>query len=184
MPHIVYYVASSIDGFIAPPDGSVSWLEPFQSSAEDYGYTAFYDSVDAIVMGSRTFQQVLGFGPWPYADTPVFVMSSRALDMPAGNVAICGADPAAVVAQLEGLGSRRTWLVGGGALAGAFHAAGLIDEYILSMMPVVLGEGIGVLGSQTSSARLLLTDAVRYPDGVMQLHYRAVCSSAAAMPPG
>ena len=173
MPQIIYYVASSIDGFIAPPDGSVAWLSPFQSSGEDYGYAAFYDSVDALAVGSRTFEQVLGLDPRPWSDKRVLVMSSRALALPEDNVTAWDPDPERVVAELERVGSRRAWLVGSGALAGAFQSAGLIDEYIVSVMPVVLGEGIGLFGRETSPGRLALVDTVSYRTGVVQLHYRA-----------
>jgi dihydrofolate reductase len=63
---IIYYVAASLDGYIAMPDGGVDWLSPYNTANEDYGYSAFYGSVDALIEGSRTYEQVLGFGEWPH----------------------------------------------------------------------------------------------------------------------
>ena len=70
LPEIVYYVATSIDGYIASPDGSVEWLSPYEGKGEDYGYTEFYDSVDGVLLGSRTYEKALSFGAWPYSDKP------------------------------------------------------------------------------------------------------------------
>ena len=74
---VVYYVACSVDGLIATPDGGLDWLTPFESSSEDYGYAAFYDSIDSVLVGSRTFEQSLTFGGWPYPGKPAWVFSAR-----------------------------------------------------------------------------------------------------------
>ncbi|MBC8400257.1 MAG: dihydrofolate reductase, partial [Candidatus Marinimicrobia bacterium] len=76
---ITYYVAASIDGFIARSDGSVDWLEQVNQSDEDFSYTAFYNSVDALVMGRVTYEQVLSFGDWLYPDKPTFILTSHSL---------------------------------------------------------------------------------------------------------
>jgi dihydrofolate reductase len=171
---VVYYVASSVDGFIATPDGGVDWLAPFESLVEDHGYADFYASVDAVLMGAHTYEQALGFEPWPYPDKPVRVFTGRVLQPAGANVVLTADDPASVVASLAREGLSRLWLVGGGALAGSFESAGLIDRYIVSTIPVLLGDGIPILGGQARPSRLELEDVVRYPDGVVQHTYRAV----------
>ena len=140
-PEIVYYVAASLDGFIATPDGGVEWLAPWEGSGQDYGYAAFLSSVDGLVLGSRTYEQALTFGSWPYGGKRAWVLSSRRLDAVPGAVVTDGT-PNDVVAEMAALGLRRVWLVGGGAIAGAFRAEGLISEYIVSVMPVILGGGV------------------------------------------
>jgi dihydrofolate reductase len=169
---VVYYVASSVDGFIATPDGGVEWLSPFESSGEDYGYADFYRSVDALMMGAHTYEQALGFEPWPYPDKPVRVFTSRSLESAGSNVVLLDQDPAAVVATLGRAGCSRLWLVGGGMVAGAFESAGLIDTYIVAIMPVVLGAGVPLLGGHARRSNLALVDSVRFPNGVMQNTYR------------
>ena len=171
MPEIIYYVAMSLDGFIAPTDGSLEWLAPFEASAEDYGFGAFYDSVDTVLLGSRTYEQALGFDAWPYPGKPTWVFSSRVLVPARDDVFVTAAEPAEVAEELDRLGSRRAWLVGGGRLAGAFQSAGLIDEYIVSVLPVILGAGVGLLGGTGSLESLDLADTTRYDDGIVQCRY-------------
>jgi len=172
VPEIVYYVAQSVDGFIATTEGGLDWLAPFEASGEDYDYAAFYDSVDAVLLGSRTYEQALTFAEWPYPDRPVYVFSSRALAPAGANVVVTSMSPEHITAELGERGVRRAWLVGGGALAAAFQRAGLITEYVVSTIPVVLGDGVRLLGTQGSSQRLVLVSTTRYDDGVLQQVYR------------
>jgi dihydrofolate reductase len=168
---VVYYAASSLDGFIATPEGGLDWLAPFENSGEDYGYSAFYDSVEAVLLGSRTFEQALGFGEWPYPGKPTWVFSSRPLEPVPESVTVTDRSPAEVLDELGSHGVTRAWLVGGGRLAGSFQAAGLISSYIVSVIPVILGAGIPLLGGSGSVQRLQLVDTKQYPDGVLQLRY-------------
>lgn len=172
MLEIVYYVASSLDGYIAPPDGSLDWLAPFEGTGEDFGYASFYDSVDAVLVGSRTYEQALEFAQWPYPGKPTWVFSQRNLRAARSDVTVTAGTPLDVATDLESLGQRRAWLVGGGALAGSFQSVGLVNEYIVSVIPVVLGSGVGLLGGRGSLDQLRLIDTKRYPDGVLQCRYR------------
>lgn len=169
---VVYYVAASADGYIATSDGGIGWLQAFETPGEDYGYTAFYASVDVLFMGSRTYRQCQRFGRWPYADKPVWVFSERPLEGTPPGVSVTAQSPAELVHSLESGWLRRAWLVGGGALAGSFVAAGLVTEYIVSVMPVLLGDGIPLLGGASLKEELELTEARRCANGVMQLRYR------------
>lgn len=172
MASVIYYVASSVDGLIAPSDGSLDWLAPFSDSGEDHGYLDFYAAVDALVVGARTYEQMLGFGEWPHNDRPVTVMSSRALSAAGPRVTVSPLGPRGVVDQLVSEGHRRIWLVGGGALASSFAAEGLIDEYIISYVPVVLGSGVGLLGGRGDMRALHLIDSETFSDGIVQCRYR------------
>jgi dihydrofolate reductase len=171
MLEVVYYVASSLDGFIATPDGRIDWLARFEASGQDYGYSAFYASVDAILVGSRTYEQSLTFGEWPYRGKPVWVFSKRPLAAPSGDVLVTDREPRDIVDELESRGLRRAWLVGGGALAGSFRSAGLITEFAVSIMPVALGAGIGLFGTSGPLERLLHLETTEFPDGVLQVRY-------------
>jgi len=168
---VAYYVASSADGLIAPADGSLEWLTPFQDTGEDHGYIEFYGGVDALIVGSRTYEQMLGFGEWPHQDKPVTVMSARELPAGAGNVTLSCDSPITVVKQLATAGHKRAWLVGGGTLAGSFDTAGLIDEYIVSYLPVLLGSGVGLLGGRGRRRVLELLDVRTFDDGIVQCRY-------------
>lgn len=168
---VVYYVAASLDGLIATPDGAVEWLSEFEDGDEDYGYADFLGEVDAVVMGRRTFEQSLTFGPWPYAGKLGWVFAHGEVPGLPDGVERTSLSPREFVSQLDDAGVQRAWLVGGGELAGSFHEAGLIDRYIVSLMPVVLGAGVRLLGQNGSLARLEV-DALRRFGDVVQITYR------------
>lgn len=171
MTEIIYYVAASLDGYIAAPDGGVAWLHEFEGD-EDYGYAEFAASLDAVLMGRRTYEQVLTFGPWPYGDTPCWVFSHAELAPAAPEVTITSATPQEVAAELAARGLERAWMVGGAELAAAFRSAGLITEYNVAIMPVILGAGIPLFGAPGQTDRLELIDSTPYASGVVMLRYR------------
>ena len=174
---IVYYVAASLDGFIATPDGGVDWLAPFEGGDEDYGYAAFYAAVDALLLGRRTYEQALGFGAWPYDDKPCWVFSRRTLPGAPARVTATAASPREVVDGLARRGVGRAWLVGGGELAGSFRDQGLITDYMVSVVPVVLGAGVPLFGAVAGARavrgeRLRLVESAAFESGIVQLHHR------------
>lgn len=178
---IIYYVAMSLDGYIATPDGGVEWLAPFEEGSEDYGYEDFYSGIGAVIMGSRTYEQTLTFGKWPYGSMPCWVFSSQqGLPMQPG-VRVTNGSPLRAAEEIAAAGVARAWLVGGGALAGSFRDADLITRYIVSVMPVILGAGVPLMGTvgpaggaRTGAAaakRLTLVSSKAFADGVVQLTY-------------
>jgi dihydrofolate reductase len=169
--HITYYVAASVDGLIGPLDGSLDWLARFEGGAEDYGYRKFYESVDAVLLGRKTYEQSLGFGKWPYEGKRCRVFSRQKLEALPPGVAATTGSPREVVREMERARLRRAWLAGGGELAGAFHAEGLIAEYIISVIPVTLGKGIQLFGGNGAHERLMLVESRRYASGIVQLRY-------------
>lgn len=173
MPQIIYYVAASLDACIATPDGRVAWLSSFEGAGEDYGYAQFYASVDAVLMGRRTCEQSLTFGEWPYPGKPCWVFSHRKLELSDPTAVLTDRHPHEVVNELKVRNLRRAWLVGGGELARSFQRAGLISEYIVSVVPVILGRGIPLLAAGETMLALKLIESRAYPSGVVQLRYSA-----------
>jgi dihydrofolate reductase len=171
MPQVIYYVATSLDGYIAIPDGGLEWLAPFEGMGQDYGYDEFYSSVDAVLLGSRTYEKSLTFGAWPFPEKPCWVFSRRGIAAAEPDVVITSDSPDQLMAELEERGVRRAWLVGGGALAGSFREHRLITEYIVSVIPVILGEGIPLFASSGEREYLQLADSRSYQNGVVQLRY-------------
>jgi dihydrofolate reductase len=171
VPEVIYYVASSLDGYIATPDGGVEWLSQFESGHEDYGYSAFYESVDACLLGSRTYEQTLAFGQPPCPAKRCWVFSGRDLPQQEG-VIVSAREPREVVAEMDGLGVKRAWLIGGGELAASLRADGLITSYIVSIMPVILGQGIPLFARRGQQETLGLDSVRTYVDGVIQATYR------------
>jgi dihydrofolate reductase len=171
VPEVVYYVAASLDGYIATSDGGIEWLSPFEGKGEDYGYAAFYASIDAILLGRRTYEQCLTFGEWPYPGKPCWVFSHGAMKTTRPGVTSTNRDPRQMASELQARGLQRAWLVGGGELAGAFRREGLISEYIVSVIPVILGAGIPLFSSGMAHEALKLVETNAYPSGIVQLRY-------------
>lgn len=175
------FIATSVDGFIARPDGSLDWLPvggdggDGGDGGEDYGYAAFMRTVDGIVMGRSTYESVLGFESWPF-DKPVVVMSRTlgAGDVPAhlrGKLRITSAQPAQLVAELraEGWGSA---YIDGGAVIRAFLAAGEVGEMTITRVPVLIGAGRPLFGDIGCDLRLACLASQTYPSGMVSTRYR------------
>jgi dihydrofolate reductase len=171
MAEVIYGVAASLDGFIGPPEGGGGWLAPFMRSGEDYGFEAFVDSVGAILMGSRTYEESLGRGGGAPFGKPCYVFSSRRLPAAGPDVTVTAASPQEVVAELDRRGIARAWHFGGARLFESFRAAGLITGFWLGIVPAVLGAGLPLFASPGPAARLRLTQSKVHPSGVLQLWY-------------
>jgi dihydrofolate reductase len=142
------YIATSLDGFIADSDGGLDWLnETPNPETSDYGFAEFMRSIDAIVMGRRTFEAVLTFGSWPY-EKPVFVLSRRGVKVPReleNKVEVINADPKTVTGQLKEKGFHNLYIDGGNTIQ-SFLEIGLIDEMIITRVPILLGGGVPLFG--------------------------------------
>jgi dihydrofolate reductase len=148
------FVGTSLDGFLARPDGSFDFL-PGEGGGESHGFEEFLATIDALVMGRNTFEVVRGMTPWPYGTKPVFVLTSRPLgDLPPGIPveAMAGA-PAEIVAALATRGVNRLY-VDGGITIQSFLRAGLIDRIVVTRVPVLIGTGIPLFGPLEHDVRL------------------------------
>ena len=168
------FIAASLDGFIARADGAIDWLNSFAASGEDHGYDGFMRSVDGIVMGRGTFETALSFGNWPY-DKPVTVMSATLSDksLPSaltGRVTIATGSPADVMAQLASQGMRRIY-VDGGKVIQSFLRAGLIDDMIVTRVPILLGSGIPLFGALDADVMLRHAGTTSFTSGLVQSKY-------------
>ncbi|OWY38808.1 deaminase [Xenophilus sp. AP218F] len=171
----VAYMAASLDGYIARPDGGLDWLDQVAAEGEDYGYGEFIQTVDALVMGRGTFAKVMGFDEWPYSGMKVVVASAslRESDLPAalrGKVTLSSVAPAELVASLAADGARNVY-VDGGRLVTSFLAAGLLDRIVLSRVPVLLGDGIPLFGSLGRSVALRHRSTRAFASGLVQSDY-------------
>ena len=168
--HVVYSVATSLDGFIADTGGGVDWLHAAMVKGEGYGLQEFNASIDAVLLGSGTYEKAVGMGGRFGGSTPCWIFSKRPLA--AKGATVTDADPAAVVATLPGQGIRRAWLMGGGKLASSFLAAGLIDEISIGLMPVVLGTGIPLFDGVIPPTHLELISKRDFKGGAFGLVYK------------
>jgi dihydrofolate reductase len=164
------FIGTSVDGFIARPDGELDFLPP--GGGEPHGYDEFIRSVDALVIGRKTFETVLRFDEWPYGEKPVFVLSSRSLaPVPVGAVVeLLSGDPVEIVSRLEARGIRHLY-VDGGITIQRFLRAGLIQRLIITRVPVLIGDGIPLFGSLPHDVRLRHIATRHYPSGLVQSEY-------------
>ncbi len=165
------FIAASLDGFIARPDGGLDWLKPFEAAGEDHGFDAFFRSVDALAVGRGTYDVVLGFAAWPYAGKRVVVLTHRPPAPRHGETFASGA-PGEIAASLGAAGVRRLY-VDGGATVSAFLRAGLLDDVTVSVIPVVLGDGIRLFQPPLPERKLALRGSRAFPSGLVQLRYDA-----------
>ena len=170
MANITLYIATSLDGYIADANGGVAWLP--QPDGGDYGYAEFYESVDALAMGRRTYDQIIGFGEWPYPGKPAYVFTGNPPAAGPPGVHFVRTDPASFAATVAARYSGAVWLVGGANLAEQFRREGLIDEYRVFVMPIILGRGIPLFGGAAPPTALRLVAAQTYGNGMVELRYR------------
>ncbi|HWQ20691.1 MAG TPA: dihydrofolate reductase family protein [Methanotrichaceae archaeon] len=172
MTEIVLYIASSLDGFIARKDGDVSWLNPYQTEGQDYGYSEFLSSIDIIVMGSRTFEQIPSFGPWTYGDIKTYVLTRRDLKIPDGAFVVLHSGRLdELLMRIREESQKGIWLVGGASVAQSFLRHKAIDEIIISFIPILLGQGISLFGDTGAESGLVIHESRLYQNGIVQLHY-------------
>jgi len=172
------FIATSLDGFIAKADGDIQWLVtiPAPDAKEDYGFQAFFDSVDVLAMGRKTYEAALTFAEWPYAGKRVIVLSHRMPEVPErliGQVEFMAGTPSELVHTLEGEGIKHAYIDGGKTIHG-FLSAGLINEMTITTIPILLGEGIPLFGYLKREIKLDLLDSKWFANGFVKNRYRVL----------
>jgi dihydrofolate reductase len=167
------FVGVSLDGFLARADGSFDFLSP--SGDEPHGYDEFMATVDALVIGRKTFETVLSFNVWPYGERPVFVLSTRPLapTPPGAVVERLSGDPADIVSQCSARGLRHIY-VDGGITIQRFLAVGCIQRLIITRVPVLIGTGISLFGALRRDIVLRHVATRQYASGLVQSEYEIV----------
>jgi dihydrofolate reductase len=166
------FIATSLDGFIARADGAIDWLPA--GGGEPHGYDEFMATVDAIVIGRNTFETVMSFPEWPYARTPVVVLTTHPSKVvpPAGVVCdVMGGTPEEIVARLDERGMRHLY-IDGGVTVQRFLDAGLIQRVIITRVPVLIGTGIPLFGPVSGDIRFEHVATRSYKSGLVQSEYR------------
>jgi dihydrofolate reductase len=174
---VTLHMVSSLDGFIAKKDNSVSWLENtgvyeagVSISAEEAA--AFVKAIDCYVLGSRTYEHALELG-WPYGDTPAIVVTGRELPPKKNSVEFYSGDLRTLVDVKLAPRYRNIWLVGGAMLCRRFLSLGLVDEIRLTIAPVLLGEGLRLFDGPLPEEKWNLKNVVAYKNGFVELSYSA-----------
>lgn len=166
------FIGISVDGFIARPNGDFDFLPA--DGGEPHGYDEFMASVDALVIGRKTFETVLTLARWPCGDKRVVVLSSRPVDLSAargGVVEQMAGPPAEIVSKLAASGAHDLYIDGGITIQG-FLRAGLVQRLIITRVPVLIGNGIPLFGALPRDVRLHHVATQQYPSGLVKSEYR------------
>jgi dihydrofolate reductase len=170
------FIGTSVDGFIARLNGELDFLP--EGGGEPHGYNEFIATVDALVIGRKTFETVVAFPEWPYGEKRVVVLSSKPIDFSAvrgGRVEQMSGTPAEIVAKLAGSGAHHLY-VDGGITIQRFLRAGLIQRLTITRVPVLIGEGIPLFGALPRDLRLRHITTQHYPSGLVKSEYEVLTS--------
>jgi dihydrofolate reductase len=172
MGKVKLYIASSLDGYIARPQGEVDWLESHENPNQlDYGFHDFYNSCGITLMGNKTYKEILGYDiDFPYKGKKNYVATKNTFLSQDENVSYINTNLEGEVANLK-KEAEDIWLIGGGILIKSLYNAGLIDEMLIFIMPVIIGKGIDLFPEGLTENNAKLIDSETYPTGVVRLHY-------------
>jgi len=166
MRPLVCFIATSLDGYIAGPAGEIDWL----FNDQDYGYTQFVAGVDTVVMGRKTYDICLTFGEYPYPSMPNYVWS-RTRQRKNTRATFVFGDIAELLKRLKQQEGKTIWLVGGSALVGEAMTHNMLDELIVSLHPIVLGNGVPLFPRDLPKRQFQFIKSEPFNSGLVQLTY-------------
>ena len=172
---IMVFIAQSLDGYIAKPDGDIEWLNRMSEKAknEDHGYDSLMEMTDYLIMGRKSFEKVRSFGFWPYEGQKVIVLSSTLKEIPeefVSSVEIYSGDVNILVDKLEKQGCNGLYIDGATTIQNFIHNA-LVTEMTITTVPILLGEGISLFGKLDNEVELKHTHTTSFPSGMVQSKY-------------
>lgn len=170
LPSCAAFVATSLDGFLAGADGSLDFLDAVAREGEDYGFAEFMDGVDTLVLGRVTYETALTFETWPYASKRCVVLTRNATRESRHGETFSAEPPDDLRNRLGREGSRRIYVDGGQTIS-SFLAADLVDELTVSILPILLGEGIPLFRRAFGERSLRLVSSDVYESGLVKLRY-------------
>lgn len=168
---VILYIAMSLDGFIAKPDEDISFLKQVEQEGEDYGYSGFLKSVDTIILGRKTYDKILSMGnELPYGDREVYVLS-RSQNPDSGTIQFYSGSLPDLIFRLKSQEGKNIYCDGGAKTVQRLLEEDLIDEFIISIIPVLLGDGIRLFNKNFQEQKLQLLSSKSFEKGLVQLHY-------------
>ncbi|MDH5432661.1 MAG: dihydrofolate reductase family protein [Gammaproteobacteria bacterium] len=171
----IAFCAVSLDGFLARENGKLDWLEASadKESTEDYGYQKFLRAMDCIVMGRNTFEKVASFAQWPYVDKRVIVLSKKMQQIPSAfedKISLFSGKVEELVVDLQSRGYKHIYIDGGKTIQ-SFIRAGVMDELIITQIPILINKGLPLFAEFSHDIKLKLTRSQSYPSGFVQSRY-------------
>ena len=167
MRKIILFIAISLDGFIAGKSGEIDWL----FTDQDYGYAEFLKTIDVVIMGRKTYEQALTFDEYPYKGLEGYVFSRSRAGRADENVAFVSGDVGEFVGALKIKPGKDIWLIGGSEVILPFLEQDLIDEFVISIHPLILGDGIPLFRTPFPARKLRLKECRSFDTGLVQITY-------------
>lgn len=169
---LILYISCTLDGFIAKPNDDLSFLNLVQKDGEDYGYTAFVETIDTVIVGRKTYEWVIGQGyDFPHADKKSFIIT-RQEKAQEGNITFYNGDIMELVGSLKKEEGKNIFCDGGAEIVNLLLSKKLIDEIILSVIPVLVGGGVKLFQTGIPEQALEFISSKSYDSGLVQVHYR------------
>lgn len=167
---VILFIAMSLDGYIAKPDDDLSFLSVVEKEGEDYGYEAFVKNTDTVIMGRKTYEWVLKHAEFPHKEKAVYILTKSQRE-DTGNIHFYNDDLRVLIQRLKSEQGKNIYCDGGADTANALFREGLIDEMVLSIIPIMVGEGVRLFKNGIPEQKLTLQKTVSYSTGLVQLHY-------------
>jgi dihydrofolate reductase len=168
---VILYIAMSIDGYIADKEDDLSFLSLVEKEGEDYGYSEFIKTVDTVIMGRKTYDKVLSFGiHFPHSDKKTYILT-RTPRASIGNTEFYTKDISTLIHAIKAEKGKHIFIDGGAQLVSLLMKEKLIDEFVISIIPIILGDGIALFKSQSPEITLELKSAIHFDSGLVQLKY-------------
>ena len=168
---VILFIAMSLDGYIAKPDDNIGFLDKMNVEGEDYGYSTFIETVDTIILGRRTYDKLLSMGvEAPYGERKVFVLTKKQRQSD-GNISFYSGEMTKLISSIKKSSGKNIYCDGGAETIWQMLNARLIDEMIISVVPILLGDGIRLFGRTFPENELTLIKSKTFEKGLVQLHY-------------
>ncbi|MBK9489272.1 MAG: dihydrofolate reductase [Haliscomenobacter sp.] len=168
---VILYIAMSLDGYIANDNDGLEFLSIVEQKGEDYGYNKFVTTVDTVIMGRRTYDKVLSMGvEYPDNGNPVYILT-RTERPDKGSIKFYTGDLKELVFKLKSEPGKNIYCDGGGEVVNALLQDELIDELIISIIPILVGRGVPLFKNGRPEQKLKLVSSKAFDKGLVQLHY-------------
>jgi dihydrofolate reductase len=170
--NVILYIATSLDGYIAKPNDDLSFLSVVEQEGQDYGYADFVKTVDAVIVGRKTYEKVISMGfDFPHADKDAYIIT-RTPRQNAGSVKFYTGDLKTLVDKLKSENGKNIFCDGGAEIVHELLKENLIDEFIISVIPIIVGNGIKLFKDGRPELKLELVSTKQFDKGLTQLHYK------------
>jgi dihydrofolate reductase len=173
---VILYIATSLDGYIAKPNDDLGFLATVQHNGQDYGYTDFISSIDTVIMGRKTFDWVMSqVQEFPHAEKETYVIT-RSPGPNIGNIKFYTGNLKELVLKLKKRKGNNIFVDGGAEIVNSLLQDNLIDEFYISIIPILVGCGIRLFQDGRPEQQMKLIDSKQFDSGLVQLHYKLNCS--------